>query len=226
MGGNRLRAAGGAERLPLPLRVRLRGVGDRAPRPADAAAPARRGRARAGDVVCFREGPEGAHKLTDNAPEVVRVILLSDKPTLAAAVYPDSGKIGIFRRRRLTRSWSAARARSTTSTASCERRARHSSPLHSLAPVMAATAIVVAPTTNAIVFGMISARVAQRDAVGEPEHESDHEHAEVGNRDPGRRAPRDHVADLKGWRERHGDAHDEAMMASRVVVDMRWAPSV
>ena len=49
-----------------------------------------------GDVVCFPEGPEGAHKLTNNAPEVVRVILLSDKPTLAAAVYPDSGKIGIF----------------------------------------------------------------------------------------------------------------------------------
>ena len=49
-----------------------------------------------GDVVCFPEGPEGAHKLTNTAAETVRVMLLSDKPSLAAAVYPDSGKIGIF----------------------------------------------------------------------------------------------------------------------------------
>ena len=49
-----------------------------------------------GDVVCFPEGPEGAHKLTNHAAETVRVMLLSDKPGLAAAVYPDSGKIGIF----------------------------------------------------------------------------------------------------------------------------------
>jgi uncharacterized cupin superfamily protein len=49
-----------------------------------------------GDVVCFPEGPEGAHKLTNTAAETVRVMLLSDKPGLAAAVYPDSGKIGIF----------------------------------------------------------------------------------------------------------------------------------
>jgi uncharacterized cupin superfamily protein len=49
-----------------------------------------------GDVVCFPEGPAGAHKLTNHGSETVRVMLLSDKPGLAAAVYPDSGKIGIF----------------------------------------------------------------------------------------------------------------------------------
>jgi uncharacterized cupin superfamily protein len=49
-----------------------------------------------GDVVCFPEGPEGAHKLTNTAAETVRVILLSDKPSLAVAVYPDSDKIGVF----------------------------------------------------------------------------------------------------------------------------------
>jgi uncharacterized cupin superfamily protein len=49
-----------------------------------------------GDVVCFPEGPEGAHKLTNTAAETERVMLLSDKPSLAAAIYPDSGKIGIF----------------------------------------------------------------------------------------------------------------------------------
>ena len=49
-----------------------------------------------GDVVCFPEGPEGAHKLTNVAREPVRVILLSDKPSLAVAVYPDSDKIGVY----------------------------------------------------------------------------------------------------------------------------------
>ena len=49
-----------------------------------------------GDVVCFPEGPEGAHKLTNHAAETVRVMLLSDKPSLAVAVYPDSDKIGVF----------------------------------------------------------------------------------------------------------------------------------
>ena len=49
-----------------------------------------------GDVVCFPEGPEGAHKLTNTERETVRVILLSDKPTLAVAVYPDSDKIGVY----------------------------------------------------------------------------------------------------------------------------------
>ena len=49
-----------------------------------------------GDVICFPEGPEGAHKLTNTGMETVRVILLSDKPSLAVAVYPDSDKIGVF----------------------------------------------------------------------------------------------------------------------------------
>jgi uncharacterized cupin superfamily protein len=49
-----------------------------------------------GDVVCFPEGPAGAHKLTNVAGEPVRVILLSDKPSLAVAVYPDSDKIGVY----------------------------------------------------------------------------------------------------------------------------------
>jgi uncharacterized cupin superfamily protein len=49
-----------------------------------------------GDAVCFPEGPAGAHKLTNTAAEASRVMLLSDKPSLAMAVYPDSDKIGIF----------------------------------------------------------------------------------------------------------------------------------
>ena len=49
-----------------------------------------------GDVVCFPEGPAGAHKLTNTAGERVRVLLLSTKSKPAVAVYPDSDKIGVW----------------------------------------------------------------------------------------------------------------------------------
>jgi uncharacterized cupin superfamily protein len=49
-----------------------------------------------GEVVCFPEGPEGAHKVTNNAEEVSRVLLLSTKSSAGIAVYPDSDKIGVF----------------------------------------------------------------------------------------------------------------------------------
>ena len=49
-----------------------------------------------GDLVCFPEGPEGAHKVTNGTEESVRVMILSTKGDPAAAVYPDSDKIGIW----------------------------------------------------------------------------------------------------------------------------------
>ena len=49
-----------------------------------------------GDVVCFPEGPAGAHKLTNTAGARVRVLLLSTKSKPAVAVYPDSDKIGVW----------------------------------------------------------------------------------------------------------------------------------
>jgi uncharacterized cupin superfamily protein len=49
-----------------------------------------------GDVVCFPEGPEGAHKVTNRTDETVRVLMLSTRHPTAAAVYPDSDKIGIW----------------------------------------------------------------------------------------------------------------------------------
>jgi uncharacterized cupin superfamily protein len=49
-----------------------------------------------GDVICFPEGPEGAHKVTNDTDETVRVLMLSTKHPTAAAVYPDSDKIGIW----------------------------------------------------------------------------------------------------------------------------------
>ena len=49
-----------------------------------------------GDLICFPEGPEGAHKLTNRAEETVRLIILSTKHDPAIVVYPDSGKLGVW----------------------------------------------------------------------------------------------------------------------------------
>jgi uncharacterized cupin superfamily protein len=49
-----------------------------------------------GDVVCFPEGPEGAHKVTNRTEETVRVLMVSTRHPTAVAVYPDSDKIGVW----------------------------------------------------------------------------------------------------------------------------------
>jgi uncharacterized cupin superfamily protein len=49
-----------------------------------------------GDVVCFPQGPDGAHKVTCLGDETARVLMLSTKQTPAIAVYPDSNKIGVW----------------------------------------------------------------------------------------------------------------------------------
>jgi uncharacterized cupin superfamily protein len=49
-----------------------------------------------GDVICFPEGPEGAHKVTNRGEELVRVLMLSTKNKPDVSVYPDSDKIGVF----------------------------------------------------------------------------------------------------------------------------------
>ena len=51
---------------------------------------------RPGDVVCFPEGPEGAHQVRNDTDEPIRVLIASTKSHPDAAVYPDSGKIGIW----------------------------------------------------------------------------------------------------------------------------------
>jgi uncharacterized cupin superfamily protein len=48
------------------------------------------------DVVCFPEGPEGAHKVTNRTEETIRVLMLSTKHGTAAVFYPDSDKIGVW----------------------------------------------------------------------------------------------------------------------------------
>jgi uncharacterized cupin superfamily protein len=49
-----------------------------------------------GDVVCFPEGPEGAHKVTNRRPETARIAIVSTKHDPSIAVYPDSDKIGFW----------------------------------------------------------------------------------------------------------------------------------
>lgn len=45
-----------------------------------------------GDVVCFPEGPDGAHDVTGPA----RIGILSTKSRVGVAEYPDSDKLGVF----------------------------------------------------------------------------------------------------------------------------------
>ena len=50
----------------------------------------------AGDLVCFREGPAGAHRLVNEGDEPSRVILFSTKGRPAVVVFPDSAKLLAF----------------------------------------------------------------------------------------------------------------------------------
>jgi uncharacterized cupin superfamily protein len=49
---------------------------------------------RAGDVVCFPSGPEGAHALRNESGEPARLLLLSHGGPPSVSAYPDSGKVG------------------------------------------------------------------------------------------------------------------------------------
>ena len=49
-----------------------------------------------GDVVCFPQGPDGAHKVTCLGDDIARVLMLSTKLRPGIAIYPDSGKVGIW----------------------------------------------------------------------------------------------------------------------------------
>jgi uncharacterized cupin superfamily protein len=48
------------------------------------------------EVVFFPPGPDGAHSVRNTTETTVRVLMFSTRNEVAAAVYPDSGKIGIF----------------------------------------------------------------------------------------------------------------------------------
>lgn len=48
----------------------------------------------AGALTCFRDGPEGAHKLTNPGPGTARFLVVSTRVRPAGWAYPDSGKVG------------------------------------------------------------------------------------------------------------------------------------
>ena len=48
------------------------------------------------DVVYFPTGPEGAHKVSNETDETVRIAMWSTVVTPTATAYPDSGKVGVY----------------------------------------------------------------------------------------------------------------------------------
>jgi uncharacterized cupin superfamily protein len=48
------------------------------------------------EMVFFPSGPDGAHSVRNRTETTVRVLMFSTRKPVAAAVYPDSGKVGIF----------------------------------------------------------------------------------------------------------------------------------
>ena len=51
-----------------------------------------------GDVVVFREGPEGAHQVINRSAEPARVLIFSSESPLMVVQYPDSSKVGFWAR--------------------------------------------------------------------------------------------------------------------------------
>jgi uncharacterized cupin superfamily protein len=57
--------------------------------------PAGEQRLRAGDVVCFPPGPDGAHQLRNDTAEPARIALFATAIFPEVVEYPDSGKVGV-----------------------------------------------------------------------------------------------------------------------------------
>ncbi len=49
-----------------------------------------------GDLVCFPQGPDGAHKLSNQSQTAVRFVIFSTRGDPSICFYPDSGKIGVW----------------------------------------------------------------------------------------------------------------------------------
>jgi uncharacterized cupin superfamily protein len=48
------------------------------------------------EVTCFRRGPEGAHQVSNETGETVRIMMFSTVVLPSATVYPDSDKVGVW----------------------------------------------------------------------------------------------------------------------------------
>ncbi|MGI8714114.1 MAG: cupin domain-containing protein [Solirubrobacteraceae bacterium] len=51
---------------------------------------------RAGDLVCFPAGANGAHQVNNRGEETARLLMWSSAREPAVSVYPDSDKIGVW----------------------------------------------------------------------------------------------------------------------------------
>jgi uncharacterized cupin superfamily protein len=49
-----------------------------------------------GDVVHFPVGPDGAHQLSNRTEELVRYLMVSNRPSPEAVEYPDSGQLSVM----------------------------------------------------------------------------------------------------------------------------------
>jgi len=49
---------------------------------------------RAGDLVCFVAGPDGAHQVLNDSDATCRVVMLSNQASVNVVVYPDADKVG------------------------------------------------------------------------------------------------------------------------------------
>ena len=49
---------------------------------------------RAGDLVCFVAGPDGAHQVLNRSEAACRVVMLSNRASVNVVVYPDANKVG------------------------------------------------------------------------------------------------------------------------------------
>ncbi len=49
-----------------------------------------------GEIVCFPPGPDGAHKVGNQAETSARIMMFSSAREPSVAVYPDSDKIGVW----------------------------------------------------------------------------------------------------------------------------------
>src|SRR5690348_12475292 len=73
-----------------------RGVADRPRRTPTLRTPEGERTLEPGDTVCFPAGPDGAHKVWNDADAPARVGLLSTKNQFGIAEYPDSDKVGVW----------------------------------------------------------------------------------------------------------------------------------
>lgn len=51
-----------------------------------------------GEIVSFPVGERGAHQIQNRTAEPVRILIVSEMNAPEVAVYPDSGKVGVFGR--------------------------------------------------------------------------------------------------------------------------------